>query len=140
MVKRITFFIFWNSFLLQRALAQAGGSEPGVIGSARNPSEDSNAPLGGARNPLGSGIEIINPLKADTFPDLIQMVINWLFVIATPIVALMVLYGGFLIMTGGASEDRYDKGVKAVKWAIYGFIVVLLAQSVTSIINSFLGS
>ncbi len=50
-----------------------------------------------------------------------------IFTIIMVLVMLLVLYGGFLILTGGQSEDNVAKGKKFITYAMAGLAVALLA-------------
>ncbi|MFA4890528.1 MAG: pilin [Candidatus Paceibacterota bacterium] len=43
--------------------------------------------------------------------------------IAFPLGVVAILYGGFMIMTSGGSEERVKKGKTALEFAIYGIII-----------------
>jgi len=61
---------------------------------------------------------------------------NFLLMLATPICAIMVLWGGFEMMTSGGDPEKFSTGRSTVIYAAVGFIVVLLANSVAQIINT----
>jgi hypothetical protein len=48
----------------------------------------------------------------------------------------MVLWGGFKMMTSSGDPEKFSSGKKTLLYAAVGFVVVLLANSVVSIIGS----
>lgn len=78
-------------------------------------------------NPLGDGT---------TAQGVVTEIINFVFVLTTPICALMVLWGGFNIMTSAGDPEKYKTGVNTIIYAAVGFLVVLLANSVAPVIQN----
>jgi len=92
--------------------------------------------VGGLPRGNGVAVTIPNPLNCSNFGCVAGKITNGLFILSIPIVAIMVLYGGFQIMTAGGSEEKYTTGRKTILYAAIGFVVVLLADSVADIIKS----
>ena len=97
-----------------------------------------NETLASGHGAPGSGaatVPLTNPLGADDFGEVAEKVIGALTVIATPIVAVMVLVGGFQILTAAGDPEKFSKGKKTILYAAVGFVIILLAQGVVGIIN-----
>lgn len=72
--------------------------------------------------------EIKNPCDFNYLMDLINNVINFLlFVIATPLVAIILCYAGFLLLTSGGSSEKMTKVKTILKNVIFGYIIALIA-------------
>lgn len=85
----------------------------------------------------GNSFQIDNPLGGiDTIQKLVNRLIDALIVLATPIAVIMVLWGGFLVMTSVGESARYIKGGKVILYAAVGYGILLLAKGVTAIIES----
>ncbi|RJQ28928.1 hypothetical protein C4571_02725 [Candidatus Parcubacteria bacterium] len=99
------------------------------------------ADTGNPLPPGGSSFRFPNPLGEDctTFECPAGRITSALYQVAIPIVAIMVLVGGFQIMTAGGDPEKFQKGKWTVLYAAIGFVAVLLASGVVSIINSILG-
>lgn len=82
-------------------------------------------------NPLGSCSDLSCPAQA---------VINFLFTIAIPICGIMILIGGFQMMTAAGNPEKFSSGKKTILYAVIGFIVILLAGSVATIIKNAFGA
>jgi hypothetical protein len=85
------------------------------------------------------GISLSDPLGNRGFQDLVIAVQRGLFTIATPILAIMVIWGGIQMMVSGGNEEKFKEGRKIIEYAIIGFAVMLLATSVVYILQDFLG-
>ncbi len=86
---------------------------------------------------IGGGLT--DPLNHATFDTILKKITGFLFIIAVPIVSIMVLVGGFQMMTAGGDPEKFSKGRKTILYAAIGFVVVLLADSVATLIKNFLG-
>lgn len=95
----------------------------GAVAFAQNPITLQN-PLGASCNDLSC------PLAAVT---------NFLFTIAIPLCGIMILVGGFQMMTAAGSPEKFSSGKKTILYAVIGFVVVLLAGSVAALIQSIFG-
>jgi hypothetical protein len=83
------------------------------------------------QNPLGSGCNDLScPVTA---------VINFLFTLAIPICAIMVLVGGFQMMTAAGNPEKFSSGKKTILYAVIGFAVVIVARSVSILVGNLLG-
>ncbi len=79
---------------------------------------------------------LTDPLCGLTLPAAVQKITNLLLVIAAPIASIMVLYGGFQMMTAAGDPEKFSKGRKTLLYAAIGFLVVLLAGQVVNIIKA----
>lgn len=86
----------------------------------------------------GAGQDLPNPFGIYTIPDLIDRIINALIIVAIPLVAVMVMWGAFVIITSAGDPKKAKKGGMIILWAAVGFAILLLANGVTSIIESIL--
>lgn len=92
---------------------------------------------GTGSNDSGSGtsIKLDNPIGCDDFQCVMTKVTSALLMLSIPIVTIMVLWGGFQILTAGGSKDRLEVGKKTILYAAVGFVVVLLANSVANVLQ-----
>lgn len=81
---------------------------------------------------------IQNPLQCTSIPDCAGRLIAALLAIAVPVVSIMVLVGGFRLMTAGGSPEKVESGRKIILYAVVGFVVVLGANAVVAILRSLL--
>ena len=81
-------------------------------------------------------VEIENPLEADSFEELILNIVDFLFNLAIPIMALMIIWGGFLFVTATGKEESIRQGKQLILWAIIGFIIILLAKGLIAFLQN----
>jgi NADH:ubiquinone oxidoreductase subunit 4 (subunit M) len=82
---------------------------------------------------------ISNPLRAQSFKDLADTIINFIFWIAITIVPIMVIVAGFMFVTAGGSPQRVDTAKKMMLYTAIGFAIVLLAKGLISVLKSVIG-
>ncbi|SRR5258708_7642006 len=88
----------------------------------------------------GAGdITLSDPLGGQNFQDIVKNIMNGLWEIAVPILGIMVLIGGFQIMTAGGDENKFSSGRKTLMYAVIGFVCILIAQGIVSIVRSVTG-
>ncbi len=79
------------------------------------------------------------PITTHTsFECLINSLSKWLFYLALVIAPLMILLGGFYMLTAAGEPARSTKGKTILTWAIIGLAVILAAKAFISIITSVL--
>lgn len=90
---------------------------------------------------VGGQVTITNPLGSNctdlTCP--MQAIINFLFTIAIPLCAIMVLVGGFQMLTAAGDPTKFSNGRKTILYAVAGFAVILVAGGVATLIRNVLG-
>ena len=80
--------------------------------------------------------ELEDPLKGMTLPELAQKITGLLLTISIPIASIMVLVGGFQIMTAGGDPAKASNGKKTILYTAIGFVVVLLADTVPTLLQN----
>lgn len=124
--------IFALSGFLKTTLAQTGGT--GSTGGTG---------YTGGTGSGGTTLTLINPLacKGAAPNDLVcvaNAITTALLQVSIPIVAIMVLIGGFQILTAGGDPEKFKTGRKTIMYAVIGFAVIFVARGVVSIIQSLL--
>lgn len=61
---------------------------------------------------------------------------TFLLAIAAPICGIMVIWGGFQIMTAAGNPEKFTAGRKTLTYAAIGFVIVLLAAGAGQLIQS----
>jgi len=92
-----------------------------------------NPPPGGGG---GGAFSALDPLRGRTLGWVVTQIATFLLYIAAPISVIMVLVGGFQMMTSGGDPQKFSTGKKTLVYAAVGFIVILLAQQADDIIAS----
>ena len=70
----------------------------------------------------------------DQLVDVIKSAINWILGILALIALVVLLYGGFLMVTAAGNEENYKKGFTILKQAAIGLILIGIAWFIVSIV------
>ena len=84
-------------------------------------------------------VTFLNPTQTNTFKDAVDKVINLIFRAAIVIAPLMIVVGGFFIVTATGNAEQINKGKKIILWTIVGFVIVLLARGISDLIEIIIG-
>lgn len=135
--------------------AQGGTSTPGLCPGAANiqccvvagTKTDSGSEqkaqtntITSAQTTSGSAVEIPNPLKVKTIPDLINNIVDYLIGIATLLLPLVIVYAAYLFMSAGGDMEKVVLGRKTLTYAIVGYILILISKGVVMIVANILGA
>lgn len=91
-------------------------------------------------NPIeADGSENLNLVGAgawqqDSFVNVVKWAINWLLGILALIALIVLLYGGFQMVTAAGNEEQYGKWMTILKQAAFGLIMIGIARFIVSII------
>lgn len=78
---------------------------------------------------------IENPIKHETFDDLLTAFTNWIVNIGLALAPLVIVYGGLLHITAAGDPAKSTQGKKVILYAAIGLIVALLAKSLIGILE-----
>jgi hypothetical protein len=87
----------------------------------------------------GQSYYLPNPLGTTSFIRIINNILNYLIYISIPLLALMILIGGFQILTARDNPEKIKGGQTTIKYAVIGFVIVLCAKGVALILIQILG-
>jgi len=91
---------------------------------------------GGNTTNLGDNFKKLqNPIAYDNIPDVIRQLITIVFVIGIPLVALAIIYAGFLLVTAGGNQEKIKKGKQALLAAVIGGAILLGAWVIAEAIQ-----
>ncbi len=85
-------------------------------------------------------IELVNPLKTNSIPDLIDRIVTYLITIATIIFPLVIIYGAWQLLSTGGDVERAIMGRKTITYAVIGYVLILVSKGITMIIAEILGA
>lgn len=111
-------------FFVEKAFAQGPG---GTVGGPQPPLSPSVSPLCPS---------YLNALCNTTISEIVDRIVNFLILIGGPIAAIMVLWGGFQIMTAAGDPEKFATGRKTILYAAIGFVVILAAKGVVGFVKS----
>lgn len=87
---------------------------------------------------LGQVIKIENPLEAETFEELIDSIINFIFSIAIVIAPIMIIVSGFYFVTAAGDPEKIKTAKRIILYTMIGLIIVILAKGLISMLGEVL--
>ncbi|MEK9179919.1 MAG: hypothetical protein AAB897_00710 [Patescibacteria group bacterium] len=84
-------------------------------------------------------VTLYDPLNKRTFVQVTESIIKFIYDISIPLVAILVLWGGFQMITSGGSPEKFSAGKKTILYAAIGFAVVIFAGGAVALIKSLVG-
>ncbi len=84
-------------------------------------------------------VEFQNPLEYETFGELIDAIIKFIFYIAVVIAPLMIIIGAFYILTAGGDPKKIGTGKNIIIYTLVGLVIILLARGLIAMIESLIG-
>ena len=84
---------------------------------------------------LVSAVEIKNPLKYDTFGELIEAIINFIFKIALVLAPLFIIIGGFYFVAAQGDPAKIKTGQDIIKYTLIGLLIILLSRGLVAVIT-----
>ncbi|OHA59895.1 MAG: hypothetical protein A2589_02540 [Candidatus Vogelbacteria bacterium RIFOXYD1_FULL_46_19] len=82
-------------------------------------------------------IHIENPLRSgvDTIPKLVEIIINAVVQIGVPVVAVGIIYSGFLFVKAQGKPEAITKAKEVFMWTIVGALIILGAFVILEIVQ-----
>jgi len=77
----------------------------------------------------GQGVTIENPLRAQSFWDLIDKLIDFIFYLAIAVAPIMFIVAGFYFITAAGDPEKVNTAKKMILWVLIGLLVVFLAKA-----------
>ncbi|MDA1337711.1 MAG: pilin [bacterium] len=81
---------------------------------------------------------LINPISSTTLPELLENVLNFLFGLSIVVLPIIILYGGFLMLTAGGEPEKISKSRTILLWAVVAFAIILLARGLPTVLRGIL--
>lgn len=79
------------------------------------------------------------PGKATDWESLVNLVTNWVFVLAGVIAFFYLVWSGFIYLTAGGNPDAAKKGQQGIINAVIGLVIIFLAFFIVRAIVGLLG-
>ncbi|MFC1663716.1 pilin [Patescibacteria group bacterium] len=86
----------------------------------------------------GVPIEINNPLDTESFEELIDNIINFIFMVAIVAAPAMIIIGGFFLVTAVGDPEKIDRGKRIIFWSLVGLVIIMLAKGLISALETIL--
>lgn len=79
-----------------------------------------------------------NPLEADNFLELIDVLATWLFNLSIPVVVVMIVWSGIMFLTSRGDTTKVTKARQILLYAVVGFAIILIGKGFITLIESIL--
>lgn len=89
-----------------------------------------------ANTPIALGVPIGGVSQVSGLPQYINTAYRYMVSVILVIAIVMVVYGGFLYLTGAAGIGSIQRGKQIIKDALIGMVIVLAAYAILQTINS----
>jgi len=98
-----------------------------------------NAPIdsgtGTANAPVAPSVKINNPIKVDNIQDFIKAILEGVIKIGLPIVALAIIYSGFLFVSARGKQEALKKAKDSLIYSIIGAAILLGSWAIAQLIS-----
>lgn len=88
-------------------------------------------------NATAQGGTIKNPIEANTFLELVEAIARAITAIGIPLVAIFLVWAGFLFVTARGNEEQLKRAKTTFFWALVGGAVVIGAWALAVAIVNF---
>jgi len=90
--------------------------------------------------PLTSeAVTIPNPLKAQSFTQLLEAIIDFIFYLALGIAPIMIIVAGFFFITAQGEPEKIQTAKRIILWVLIGLIVVFCAKGLIKLFGEIFG-
>lgn len=89
--------------------------------------------------PAGIGVTLPNPLAVNTFFELLESIIQLIFIAGIAISPVFVIWGGFMFITAAGDARKVTSAANILKYAFVGILIIIFARSVVFIIKNVIG-
>lgn len=83
-------------------------------------------------------ITIQNPLTANSIPEVLDAIINFLLTLAAPIAVIMTIFAGYLFLIAGDNQEKVKTARKTLLYVVIGVAILILSKGIVSLAKSFL--
>lgn len=88
---------------------------------------------------ISEAVSIPNPIESQSFFELLNKIIDFIFTISIPITALMIIIAGFYFITAQGEPEKIQTAKRIITWALIGFLIVLCAKGLVQLLGQIVG-
>lgn len=133
--KYFAYFGTYNSGALKDLCTEGagGGQQNPAGGDAGGQQNPANGDSGGQQNPI-NGV-LTNPINVGTLTEFIAKILDIVLTIGFPIIALAIIYAGFLFVTAQGNSEKLETAKKTLLYTIIGAAILLGSWIIASAIG-----
>ncbi|MFH1643071.1 MAG: pilin, partial [Patescibacteria group bacterium] len=91
----------------------------------------------GGKMPEGQ-VCICNPLKVDSFEEIIENISNFIFNIALVLAPLAIVWAGGMYITSSGNPTKIEEARRIIQYALIGLIIIMLSKGLIAVFYNFL--
>ena len=80
-----------------------------------------------------------NPLATSTIPGVVNSISNFVVYVISGLALLLVMVGGFYIVTSSGSPEQMTKGKKIIVYTVIGYVLIMISRGVVNLILKITG-
>jgi len=84
-------------------------------------------------------VEIPNPLKANSFAELITALVNFIFYLAIAIAPIIIIIAAFYLLTSAGDPAKVQTAKDIILYTVIGLIIIFLSLAIVSLLQKMLG-
>lgn len=84
---------------------------------------------------MAYGVTIENPLRANTFEELVDSIITFIFNIALVVAPIMIIMAGFIFVTSGGNPRGVQQAKDILIYTVVGFFVIMISRGFITMIR-----
>jgi hypothetical protein len=88
----------------------------------------------------GITVTITSPTKWKSLQEMINAITSFLYAFSLVVVPLMIIIAGFFFVTAAGDPKKIEDAKRIILYALIGFIIILLAKGIISVLEQTLGS
>lgn len=89
--------------------------------------------FGDVKADIQKGLNDVTPAGAKTdFDGTLKNVLNWVFGIIGIVAVIMIILGGFVMMTSSGDPGKVKKGKDTILYGVIGLVIALLAFAIVN--------
>ena len=77
-----------------------------------------------------------NPITFPSITELLQAILNVVVIISMPIVALFIIYAGFMYVTGRGNPQKIQDATRALTYGVIGGVIIIGSFAILEIIGN----
>ena len=91
--------------------------------------------------PVSATTTIENPLVGiDSLEELMNRIVNFVFIIALSVVPALYVIGGFMMVTSAGDATKFGKGMKMLLYTSIGLVIILLSRGIVALLQNIMGA
>lgn len=80
--------------------------------------------------------KITNPLDAENIGEFLLDIVGVITTLAVPVIAIMIIYTGFLFVTAGGNEDKIETAKDTAMYVAIGAAIILGAELIITVLEN----